>query len=183
MSAVSCDERQTSWRAARASRPRRTRPGCRPAPSTSCSPGASPSSRARRGRPRARPRRRRRGRRRRCRSRARRSCGPSPSRRRLYLLLVEVIPCSLTRSTRAGLSRCCGGAPRSRRGSRGEGSPGCPPRCGRRLGDGGRSSSGTPKSRSRSKPPSRASSRDALRPRRRRSRRRSARPRRARAAR
>ena len=59
-------------RAARASRRRRTRPGCRPAPSRSCSPAASPSSRARPARPRARPRRRRRGPRRRCRSRARR---------------------------------------------------------------------------------------------------------------
>ena len=62
-------------RAARASRRRRTRPGCRPAPSRSCSPAASPSSRARPARRRARRRRRRRARRRRCRSRARRSLG------------------------------------------------------------------------------------------------------------
>ena len=42
-------------------RPER-RPGCRPAPSRSCTPGSSPSSRGRRARPRAERRRRRRGR-------------------------------------------------------------------------------------------------------------------------
>ncbi len=72
----------------------RTRPGCRPAPSRSCSPAASPWSRARRARRRARRKRRRRGRRRRCRSRARRRSvagAPSP---RVYLRLVILMPCS-----------------------------------------------------------------------------------------
>ena len=67
-------------RAARASRRRRTPPGCRPAPSRSCTTGAIPSPRARRVRPRARPRRRRRDRRRRCRSRARRRTRARPRR-------------------------------------------------------------------------------------------------------
>ena len=49
-------------RAAPASRPRRTRPGCRPAPSPSCTTAASPSSRPRRGRRRAGRSPRRRGR-------------------------------------------------------------------------------------------------------------------------
>ena len=72
-------------RAARASRRRRRRPGSRPAPSRSCSPGASPWSRARPARPPAPPTRRRRGPRRRSRSRARRTGGPAPSQARLYL--------------------------------------------------------------------------------------------------
>ena len=164
-------------RAARASRRRRTRPGCRPAPSRSCSPAASPSSRARRGR------------------RALggngggEARGPAADhehveaspRRALHAIVPRshglhafIVRSRLTRSSRA--------APRSRRQSPGGGSPGCPPRAPPAAATAGDRSSGTPKSRSRSKPPRRASARRPRDRRRRRSPRRTGRRRPARAA-
>ena len=137
-------------RAARASRRRRRRPGCRPAPSRSCSPGASPSSRARPARRRARPRRRRRG------PEAplpitstSKLAAPAPPRRGLYLRLANLMPCSLTRCGKpAGTQQIAvGAAPGSPRAWRGAGSPGCRRAARRQRRPRGRSSSGTPKSR------------------------------------
>ena len=130
---------------------RRTRPGSRPAPSRSCSPGASPWSRPRPGRRSAPRRRPRRGPRPRCRSRARR-------RDRLAGHGRTLPDCANQTNQERLINRSSGASPRSRP-AWPDGGSACSPSArppSRRPP--AVSSSGTSKSARHSKPPSRASS-------------------------